>query len=90
MKGWQIVYVFTGSFTVLLAIGVLCILPDNPMSAWWLTKEEKVLAVERIRSNQQAAENKVFKVYQAKEALMDVNTWLYALFSFSTNIPNGA
>lgn len=90
LKGWQIVYVFTGSFTVLLAIGVLCILPDNPMSAWWLTKEEKVLAVERIRSNQQAAENKVFKVYQAKEALMDVNTWLYALFSFSTNIPNGA
>lgn len=90
LLGWQIVYVFTGCFTVLLGILVCCFLPDNPMSAWWLTPEERVLAVERTRGNQQAAENKVFKMYQAKEALMDVNTWLYALFSFATNIPNGA
>lgn len=75
---------------MLLSVVVFWILPDNPASARWLTPEERVLAVERTRGNRQSVENKTVKWYQIKEGLLDVNTWLYALFSLATNIPNGA
>ncbi|CCG81506.1 putative MFS allantoate transporter [Taphrina deformans PYCC 5710] len=90
LKGWQIIFIFTGCLTILLGIGVFFYLPDRPSNARWLTEEERLLAVERTRSNQQAVENKTVKWYQFREALTDVNTWLYALFSLATNIPNGA
>ena len=65
-------------------------IPDNPSKAWFLTPTEKKLVVERIRSNQQGFGNKHFKIHQFKEAMLDVNTWLYFLFAIASNIPNGA
>ena len=35
--------------------------PDSPQTAWFLTPEERVMAVKRIRSNQSGVENKHFK-----------------------------
>lgn len=90
LKGWQIVFLFTGLLTVLLGIAIFFVLPDNPASAKWLTPSERILAVERTRSNQQANENKTVKWYQVQEALLDPYTWLYALFATATNLPNGA
>ena len=75
---------------MLLSVALFYVLPDNPASARWLTPEEKLMAVERTRGNQQAVENKIVKWYQVREALTDPKTWLYALFSIATNIPNGA
>lgn len=90
LKGWQIVFLLTGCLTMVLSVIVFWILPDNPLTARWLTPEERLLAVERTRGNQQSVENKTVKWSQCKEALFDVNTWLYAFFSCVTNIPNGA
>ena len=40
-----------GALTVLF--GLFCFtIPDSPMDAWFLTKEEKIVAVERLRSSQ--------------------------------------
>lgn len=44
---------------------------DNPMNAKFLTNEEKVIAIERVRSNQNGIENKHWKMEQCKEALLD-------------------
>lgn len=38
--------------------------PDNPQTAWFLTPEEKILAVKRIKSNNSGIENKTFKKEQ--------------------------
>jgi ACS family allantoate permease-like MFS transporter len=89
LKGWQILFVLFGGITVLLGIAFWFFLPDNPMTARGLTERERIMAVERTRSNQQAVENKQIKWYQVREALTDVNTWLYIVFSFAANIPNG-
>ena len=35
--------------------------PDSPANAWFLTPEERVIAVERIKVNQAGVENKHFK-----------------------------
>lgn len=38
--------------------------PDSPTSAWFLTEEERVMAVQRIKVNQAGIENKVWKQEQ--------------------------
>ena len=67
----------------------LVVIPDNQLNAWWLTKEERVLAIERVRSNQQGIGNKHFKMYQFKEALLDPITWAFVFQALVSDIPNG-
>ena len=38
--------------------------PDSPANAWFLTPEERVIAIERIKVNQAGVENKHFKKEQ--------------------------
>ena len=70
-EGWQILFLSTGAFTVLCGVLFLFMIPDSPSSAWFLSREEKVMVFERIRSNQQGTVNKTVKKYQVIEALKD-------------------
>lgn len=54
-------------------------LPDSPVHARVLTKEERVAALERVRDDQGGTENKKIKKDQVIEALTDIRTWLIAL-----------
>jgi len=67
----------------------LLVMPDNQLNARWLTKEERVLAIERVRINQQGIGNKHFKLYQFKEALLDPLTWAFVFYSLVADLPNG-
>ena len=49
----------TGLLTVCMGIIFLFVVPDNQMNARWLKKEDRILALERIRVNQQGVGNKV-------------------------------
>lgn len=71
LKGWQVIFLMTGGLTVLCGIIFFFAVPDSPVNAWFLTKEEKVMAIERIRGNQQGVGNKKFKKHQLTEALKD-------------------
>ena len=64
-------------------------MPDNQLNARFLTKAERVLAVERVRVNSQGIGNKHFKLYQLKEALLDPVIWAFAFYALIGNIPNG-
>lgn len=90
LKGWQLMFLMTGGLTVICGIIFFFTIPDSPANAWFLTKEEKVAAVERIRSNNQGVGNKVFKKHQMIEALKDPAAWMIFVYSFTTSIPNGA
>lgn len=61
--------------------------PDNQMNARWLSKEDRVLAIERIRVNQQGVGNKHFKWYQFREALLDPLTWAFVFYALVADIP---
>lgn len=41
LKGWQLLFVFEGAPTLLLAAIVLMVLPDRPREARWLSDEQK-------------------------------------------------
>lgn len=64
-------------------------MPDNQINARWLSKNDRRLAVERVRVNQQGIGNKHFKRHQFQEAILDPMTWAFAFYSCTANIPNG-
>lgn len=64
-------------------------MPDNQLNTRWMRKEDGILAVHRIRVNQQGIGNKHFKRYQFIEALKDPMSWAFAFYALITSIPGG-
>jgi len=73
---YKIVYILLGALAIVVGIVVLIWLPDSPVNARMLTKQERIAALERVRNDQGGTENKKFKKEQVIEALTDVRTWL--------------
>ncbi|KAL4795797.1 major facilitator superfamily domain-containing protein [Aspergillus venezuelensis] len=89
LKPWQYIYIFAGVLTFLF--GIWCFfLPNNPLNAWFLTPEERVVAVERLRKSQTGVKNHKLKPGQLKEAILDVKIWLVALTMAAAYTVNGA
>ncbi|OKL60414.1 hypothetical protein UA08_04377 [Talaromyces atroroseus] len=89
LKTWQYIYIFAGFLTFLF--GIWCFfLPSSPLNAWFLTAEERLVAVERLRSGQTGLHNQTIKGAQIKESLLDVKVWLVALTMASAYTVNGA
>ncbi|KAF1986729.1 MFS general substrate transporter [Aulographum hederae CBS 113979] len=89
LKRWQYIYLLAGALTVLY--GVFCFsIPDSPASAWFLTEEERIIAVERLRSSQTGVRCHKIKKSQVIEALLDVKIYLVALMMASAYTVNGA
>ncbi|KAL1606158.1 hypothetical protein SLS60_003559 [Paraconiothyrium brasiliense] len=73
---WQYIYVLAGGLTFLF--GLWCFaLPNSALDAWFLTPEERIVAVERLRAGQTGVRNQQIKWYQIKEALLDIKRPLY-------------
>lgn len=79
-----------GLITMAVGALVMGVVPDNPMKSKFLTHDEKVWAIERLRENKTGIENKHFKAYQAWECFKDPQTWLISIITISSNVPNGA
>ncbi|KAJ5367129.1 MFS general substrate transporter [Penicillium brevicompactum] len=89
LKSWQYIFVFAGGLTFLF--GIMCFfLPSSPLNAWFLSPEERIVAIERLRAGQTGLKNKVVKVSQIKEAALDVKIWLVAVTMASAYTVNGA
>ncbi|KAI1373006.1 allantoate permease [Hypoxylon crocopeplum] len=86
---WQIMFLLFGLITMVVGVLTMIFLPDSPMKSR-LTREEKIWAIERLRENQTGIENKHFKMYQVRDCFTDPQTWLIALITITSNIPNGA
>jgi len=86
---WKIVFLVTGLVTVAVGCIFFWIMPDSPLHARFLSQSDRVLAVARIRANQQGVGNKHFKMYQLREALLDPMTWTFAFYALIADIPNG-
>lgn len=85
----QAVFLIFGGATTAWAAGVYFLLPDVPTSAWFLSKEDQVKAVVRVRENMTGIKNDNFQWKQCREALLDSNAWLIVLIQLCANVPNG-
>ena len=89
LKRWQYIYLLAGSLTFFF--GLCCFaVPDSPVSAWFLTKEERVIATERLRFGQTGVRCTQFKRSQIRESFLDIKIWLVALMMASAYTVNGA
>ncbi|EGV64795.1 hypothetical protein PSN45_005147 [Yamadazyma tenuis] len=89
IASWKILFLIFGSVTIVLGTFFFFYFPDNQLSAKFLSEEEKVIAIDRIRTNFQGVGSKSWKWYQFREAFQDPRTYLYMLYSLLMNIPNG-
>lgn len=80
---WQYIYIFAGVLTFIFGLWGFA-LPSSPLDAWFLTPEERKVAVERLRAGQTGVRNETIKLPQIKEACLDVKVWLIALIMAST------
>jgi MFS family permease len=87
---WKIIYLLLGGLAIIVGFVVLLFLPDSPVTARFLTEEERIAALERVRDDQGGTHNKSFKPYQVGEAVRDPRTWMIVLVTMLTSIPNGA
>ncbi|KAL8801890.1 MAG: hypothetical protein Q9182_004179 [Xanthomendoza sp. 2 TL-2023] len=89
LKRWQYIYLLAGALTVLF--GVVCFwIPNSAVDAWFLTAEERVVAVERLRKGQTGVRCQMVKREQLKEAVLDVKVWLVAFMMAGAYTVNGA
>ena len=49
---YQILFILLGALAIIVGIVVLIWLPDSPVHANFLTKEERIAALERVRNDQ--------------------------------------
>jgi MFS transporter, ACS family, allantoate permease len=81
IAGWKVVFLVNGLLTASLGVVFWFVMPDNQLNARWLKPRDRVLAIERVRSNQQGIGNKHFKFYQLKEALTDPLAWAITFYA---------
>lgn len=75
---WQYIYLLAGSLTVIF--GVFCFaVPNSAVTAWFLSPDERVVAVERLRRGQTGVRCQKLKKSQIREAVLDLKIWLVAL-----------
>lgn len=86
---WQSLFVLYGGLTFFTGLALLLFLAASPTDAKWLTEEEKVIALERVRDNKTGTEVWKFKPGQLKEAFCDVRFYMVFLLLLCTGLPNG-
>ena len=86
---WRYQFIVLGGITCIWAVILSFLLPNNPMTAWFLTPEQRLVAVKRIAAEQTGIENKTIKPAQIKEALCDPKSWAYVIIVFLLMLTNG-
>ncbi|KXG54427.1 Major facilitator superfamily domain, general substrate transporter [Penicillium griseofulvum] len=89
LKRWQYIYILAGALTFLFGLWC-CTMPNSPVSAWFLTSEERVVAVERLRKGQTGVRCQKIKLDQIKECVTDIKLYLVAIMMASAYTINGA
>jgi len=89
IAGWKVLFIAIGVFTSCVGILFFFVIPDSQLNCRWLNQRDRLLAIERVRGNEQGIGNKYFKWYQFREAFTDPFTWSLLFFGVVDDIPNG-
>lgn len=85
---WQWLMIITGLITLISSVIFWFFFPDSPTTARFLTPDERVKVVQRIKVNQTGVENKTWKRDQFVETFKDPKIWIMVLFAAIGNIVN--
>ncbi|KAK0211108.1 major facilitator superfamily domain-containing protein [Desarmillaria ectypa] len=85
---WQWLMIITGLITLISSVIFWLFFPDSPTTARFLTPDERIKVVQRIKVNQTGIENKTWKRDQFIETFKDPKIWIMVLFAALSNIVN--
>ena len=88
MFPYQWMFIIVGLITAAFGTSLWWLLPDSPLNASFLSERERLIAVERLRTNQTGIKNTHHKKEQVKEALLDFKVWMLVLAVFIHNLTN--
>ncbi|KAL1876344.1 hypothetical protein VTK73DRAFT_9587 [Phialemonium thermophilum] len=86
---YQIIFLFCGCLTVAFSVVMFLFMPDSPMQAKFLSNEDKLIAIERLRMNQMGIGSGVWKWGHVLECFVDPKTWIWFCAIFVISIPSG-
>jgi MFS family permease len=73
--GWRVMFITLGLVTVIVGVVTSVWLPDSPMKAEWLSEEERVWIIRRVRGNRTGILKRGFKWRHLVELLVDPQIW---------------
>ncbi|KAM0326710.1 hypothetical protein ACHAQA_006583 [Verticillium albo-atrum] len=79
ISGWQWLFIIQGAVTLLVALVAFFILPDEPLTTRWLTREERILAHERTQRDTVANEGQTTTWTGVLVAAKDPKVWLFVV-----------
>ncbi|RSH89802.1 hypothetical protein EHS25_001788 [Saitozyma podzolica] len=83
---YQILFLTVGLATVITAPLIYWRLENNPATAKFLTPQERLWAVERLRNNNTGVETKEIKWNQVLECVVSPSVWLFIAVTFCVNV----
>ncbi|KAJ7230726.1 MFS general substrate transporter, partial [Mycena pura] len=89
LPSWKYEFIIIGALCCAWAIFMFFVIPDSPYQTHWFTRAERLIIVSRKRDDQNGPDNRHWSASQAIEAFMDIKTYLFFLFGFTANVPNG-
>ncbi|KAJ0420118.1 major facilitator superfamily domain-containing protein [Aspergillus carlsbadensis] len=86
---WKYIFLIYGAVTMLVGIVVIFTLPDSPATAWFLSSEEKKVAMLRVTENQTGlGSNRDLKLKQVIDALTDPKYYILITFVIAQSVTN--
>jgi sugar phosphate permease len=79
IAGWRLMFIVLGVLSIVVGLFIIILMPDNQMSAKWLSDAEKAAAIQRVAVNQTGIKNTHFKWSHLKELALDIQIWLLAV-----------
>ncbi|QLI74433.1 uncharacterized protein G6M90_00g109050 [Metarhizium brunneum] len=86
---WKAVFFIFGGSTVAWSICLFFLLPDVPMTAWFMSKQDRRKAIQRVKENMTGIKSSQFKWKQCREAALDAKTWFIVVIQLCGSIPSG-
>ncbi|KAL8287329.1 hypothetical protein RQP46_003781 [Phenoliferia psychrophenolica] len=82
IAGFRISYLIAGGATIVLGIVFVLVVPASPSTAWFLTTEERAIAVRRVAREHASSQHSAFSRSQLFETLKDPKLYLIFLWAF--------
>ncbi|KAA8651611.1 putative MFS allantoate transporter [Aspergillus tanneri] len=89
LRSWQLIFLTIGLLNFVTGCLFLCLMPDSPSTAKFLTHRQRVVAVQRVSENMIGVKTKQIKLQQAIEILYDIKVFSYIGIGLGCGVING-
>ena len=89
LPSWKYEFLIIGALCCAWAVFMFIFIPDSPFQTHWFSRTEKLIIVSRKRDDHHGVEKRAWDKEQLIEGFVDPKTYLFFLFGFTANVPNG-